>query len=113
MKQSICLRYLNKYPNAMSDRWRRDEEEVQFLPESQSYCVCYIDIVNSTGITAGLSEDHIRKYYSLFLNHVGSIVKSYGAKVIKTIGDAMLFYMPATRNCEDRHAFDQVLDCCF
>jgi CheY-like chemotaxis protein/class 3 adenylate cyclase len=97
----------------MSEQWRRDEEEVHFLPESQSYCISYIDIVNSTGMTAGLSEDLTRRYYSLFLNSVGTIVKSYGAKVIKTLGDGMLFYMPATRNCEDLSSFDQALDCCF
>ena len=97
----------------ISGRWRRDEEEVQFLPESQNYCVCLIDIVNSSGITAGLSEEQTRNYYSVFLNSVGTIVKSYGAKVIKTVGDALLYYMPSTRNSEDPYAFDQALDCCF
>ena len=96
-----------------SGRWRRDEEEVQFLPESHSYCICLIDVVNSTGITAGLTEEQTRHFYSLFLNSVGTIVKSYGAKVIKSAGDSLLFYVPSTVNCDDSSAFDQALDCCF
>ncbi len=66
-------------------------DEVEFLPESKSYCVCFIDMVNSTGITGGLSEEQVRRYYSVFLNTVGTIVKSYGAIIIKTLGDGMLF----------------------
>lgn len=87
--------------------------ELQFLPESKGYCVCFIDIVNSTGITAGLSEEQVRRYYGLFLNTVSTVVKSYSAKIIKTVGDGMLFYLPTTRNCEDESAFDQALECCF
>jgi class 3 adenylate cyclase len=97
----------------MDSNSRENPDRVQFLPESKSYCVCFIDIVNSTGITAGLSEEQVRRYYSTFLNTVGTIVKSYGAKVIKTVGDGMLYYLPSTRDCQDGAAFDQTLECCF
>ena len=97
----------------MTGKWKRDDEEVQFLPESESYCISYIDVVNSTENTAALSEEQVRMYYSLFLNSIGTVAKSYGAKIIKTLGDGMLFYMPSTRNCGDEAAFDQALSCCF
>ena len=70
-------------------------------------------MVDSTRITAGFSEDQVRRYYSVFLNTVGTVVKSYGAIVIKTTGDGMLFYMPGTSDCRNESAFDRVLECCF
>lgn len=90
-----------------------DAGEIRFLRESKSYCVCYIDVVDSTRITAGLSEEQVRRYYSVFLNTAGTVVKSYGAAVIKTLGDGMLFYMPGTMDCQNQAAFDQALECCF
>ncbi|MEW6604216.1 MAG: response regulator [Thermoproteota archaeon] len=94
---------------------RDNASELQFLPESKSYCVCCIDIANSTSITAGLSEEQVRRYYSVFLNTVSTIVKSYDAIVIKTLGDGMLYYMPNTENCKDvsLSAFEHALECCF
>lgn len=98
----------------MDSNWDK-ADVLHFLPESKSYCVCCIDIANSTAITAGLSEEHVRMYYSVFLNTIGAIVKSYGATVIKTLGDGMLFYMPNTENCKDGSlsSFEHALQCCF
>ncbi len=31
-------------------------EEICFLPDSQNYCVCFVDMVDSTGITAKISD---------------------------------------------------------
>lgn len=92
---------------------RDGANELQFLPESKSYCVCCIDIVDSTRITAVFSEEQVRRYYSVFLNTVGTVVKSYGAVVIKTTGDGMLFYLPGTSDCQNKAAFEQTLECCF
>jgi two-component system response regulator ChvI len=95
--------------------WSTNSNGLHFLQESKSYCICCIDIVNSTAITAGLSEEQVRRYYSVFLNRIGTIVKSYDARVIKTLGDGMLFYMPDTENCKDESlsCFKRVLECCF
>lgn len=92
----------------------QDDEphHLEFLPESRSYCVCCVDMVNSTEITAGLSDRQTRRYYSVFLNRMGTIIKSYGAKVIKTTGDGMLFYMPDTGDCNNELAFCRSLECC-
>jgi len=73
--------------------------EINFLAQSNSYCVCFVDIVNSTGVTAGLSDEQVRNYYSIFLNNIATIIKSFEAKVLKVVGDGVIFFMPNTINC--------------
>jgi class 3 adenylate cyclase len=45
--------------------------------------------------------EHIRKYYSKFINSTSKVVKSYSGKVIKNIGDCLLFYFPKTTDFKD------------
>ena len=45
-----------------------DEEEIKFSKQSESYCVCIIDIVNSTKVTANMNSEDVRNYYSTFIN---------------------------------------------
>jgi len=59
-----------------------------------SRCVSIVDIVNSTFITAKLSPEQAGKYYMVFLNALSKIAQINGAKVIKNIGDSILFYFP-------------------
>src|SRR5687767_8846984 len=56
--------------------------------------------------------ENIRKYYSTFINSVSHIVKSSSGKVIKNIGDCILFYFPKTSNNNNNlDAFREVIDC--
>src|SRR5918996_3808057 len=42
-----------------------DKEEISFSGNSENYCVSFIDMVNSTNITAQISHaENIRRYYS-------------------------------------------------
>ena len=49
---------------------------LQFSDYSEKYCVCLIDIVNSTKITADLSDTETSIFYKTFLNSIASIVLS-------------------------------------
>ena len=40
---------------------------VTFSTRSQKYCVGFVDVVNSTKISASLSSSKISKYYEIFL----------------------------------------------
>jgi two-component system, OmpR family, response regulator ChvI len=79
------------------------------------YCICLVDMVDSTKITAQIGRaDKVRKYYSIFLNAMAAISKNFGAKVIKNIGDALLFYFPDTSNnnySDSMVAFKAALEC--
>ena len=54
--------------------------------------------------------DYIRRYYSTFINSVSDLVKSSNGKVVKNIGDCLLFYFPKTSNDKNENAFREVIE---
>jgi two-component system, OmpR family, response regulator ChvI len=89
-------------------------EEISFLNESDSYCVCFIDMIGSTKVISQIATapEKIRKYYSIFLNSMSTIIKRYGGIIIKNIGDSLIFYFPKTSHSTNKSAFCNVIDCC-
>lgn len=83
---------------------------LQFSEYSSNYCVCFVDIVGSTKITAKLSDLETSKFYSTFLNSMATIVTKYGGIVVKNIGDALLYYFPKT-DTDDIAPFENMLKC--
>lgn len=71
-----------------------NDNMISFEDIYQNYCVGIVDIVNSTKIISTLSQEKACIYYSVFLNTLGYIAQSHGAKVVKNIGDGILFYFP-------------------
>ena len=55
----------------------------------------------------------IRKYYSKFINSTSEVVKSYNGKVIKNIGDCLLFYFPKTTDVNNMGVFKETIECGF
>ena len=90
---------------------KRSDCDISFTGVSRSCCVGVVDIVNSTAITAKLSNVNMCEYYSIFLNAMSKIVRSYGATIVKNIGDSLLYYFPNTIDGEDEFALVEVLDC--
>jgi len=88
-------------------------DEVSFSNlQPQNYCVCYIDIVNSTAITSRLrSHTELAKYYAIFLNSMARIIRNFGAKIIKNAGDCLIYYFPRTFESKNRLAFTDVIEC--
>jgi class 3 adenylate cyclase len=75
---------------------------IRFSGDSIKSCVGFIDLVDSTKNTITIANlESIRKYYSLFINSTSKVVKSYNGKVIKNIGDCLLFYFPKTTDFKD------------
>lgn len=91
----------------------KQQEDIllQFSDYSEKYCVCMVDIMNSTKITAKLSESETSEFYKIFLNSTAEIVKNFGGIVVKNIGDALLFYFPIIAS-EEEHTLKKCLDCC-
>jgi class 3 adenylate cyclase len=88
------------------------EQEVCFV-RSQNYCVCFVDMVNSTQITADINDpEKLRKYYGIFLNTIAAIARNFRAKIIKNAGDCLIFYFPETTDSTNKAAFRDVLECC-
>ncbi|MEM2159851.1 MAG: adenylate/guanylate cyclase domain-containing protein [Candidatus Nitrosotenuis sp.] len=75
-----------------------EPETITFSEQSLDCCVGVVDIVDSTKIASKLSCQQIAKYYGIFLNSMGLIVKKYGGIVVKNIGDSILYYFPMEVN---------------
>jgi two-component system, OmpR family, response regulator ChvI len=87
-------------------------KEISFLDHSQNYCVCFVDMVNSTKITAEISDRRkIGQYYAIFLNTMAIVAKNSGAKLVKNAGDALIFYFPETSDSDNEAAFNNVFEC--
>jgi two-component system, OmpR family, response regulator ChvI len=87
-------------------------EEICFLAHSENYCVCFVDMVNSTKITAEISDrQKVRQYYSIFINTMAILTKNYGAKIIKNAGDALIFYFPETSDPTNEPVFNRAFEC--
>lgn len=105
----------NKPINTQYNYGYKDNQITFINYASQYYCICIIDIIDSTKITQQLLADSnkIRNYYSIFLNTMASIINNYDGKVIKNAGDCLIYYFPKTVDIMDtnKDAFQDVLDC--
>ncbi len=87
-------------------------KEIRFSGDTVKSCVVFIDLVDSTKNTITIDNlEHIRIYYSKFINSISEIVKSYGGKVIKNMGDSLLLYFPKTSDNKNEKAFREVIEC--
>ncbi|MDN5847341.1 MAG: response regulator [Candidatus Nitrosocosmicus sp.] len=87
-------------------------EQVTFINCAHKYCMCFVDIVDSTKNTCDINgSDKIQGYYSIFLNTMSSIIKKHNGRVIKNSGDGLLYYFPKTVDSKNELAFQDVLDC--
>ena len=84
-----------------------ERENIFFSEKSRMCCVGFVDMVDSTRVTAGLTTRQMSRYYSLFINWVSGIIRGYSGKVVKNTGDGLLFYftllgdspIKTVRNC--------------
>ncbi|MCC2649778.1 MAG: putative adenylate cyclase (modular protein), partial [Nitrososphaeraceae archaeon] len=80
--------------------------------DDSHYCVSFVDIVNSTNITAQISHtEKIGKYYSIFINTMATLARNYGAKITKNAGDSLIYYFPKTADSTNKAAFIDVIEC--
>jgi len=91
----------------------KQQEDIllQFSDYSEKYCVCMVDIMNSTKITSQLSNSQTSEFYRIFLNSTALIVRNFGGIVVKNIGDALLFYFPVLHD-EKELTIKKCLNCC-
>ncbi len=90
---------------------KQEDILLQFSDYSENYCVCMVDIMNSTKITSRLSETQTSEFYKIFLNSIATIVRKFDGIVVKNIGDALLFYFPVIHS-EQKSTLKRCLDCC-
>ncbi len=91
----------------------KEQEDIllSFSQKNEDSCVCIIDIVQSTMITASLSNEQIKNFYEIFINSIAEIVKKFNGVVVKNIGDSLLFYFIKI-DSNDEDYFKNVIECC-
>jgi len=77
------------------------------------FCVGIIDIVNSTKTVARLQQDKVAQYYEIFLNTMAKTIISNQGKILKIMGDSLLFYFPDTYHNKDKSSFLNAIECGF
>jgi two-component system, OmpR family, response regulator ChvI len=88
------------------------QDDIVFQGISSDFCVCMVDIVNSTAVTSSLAqEDKVRKFYSLFVNSVSPVISHFGGRILKTGGDSIIYYFPNSAKIERIEGFKNVLEC--
>ncbi|HZA69729.1 MAG TPA: response regulator [Nitrososphaeraceae archaeon] len=88
------------------------KSEVIFSNKSECYCISMIDIVGSTQITSKLyNSGKIKKFYTVFINEIADIVKLHDGKILKTVGDGVIFFFPKTSTVDNIDGFRQALEC--
>jgi two-component system, OmpR family, response regulator ChvI len=91
---------------------RIPDDQITFVNFSNNYCICMVDIIDSTNNTFDILESKkIKQYYSVFLNTMTSIINRHGGKVIKNSGDNLLYYFPSTMNPSNYLDFQDVIEC--
>ncbi len=83
---------------------------ISFSGGFDDYCIGFVDMVGSTKISAYLTKEKACKYYGIFLNSMAAIATEFGAKIVKNIGDSLLFYFPQT-NINFKSSIVNSLDC--
>jgi len=95
---------LAKIPFTLAQRLEnRLEDVVSFSGTHQNFCVGIVDMVGSTKVSAHLSKEKMTQYYGIFLNGMAMIAKDHGAKVVKSLGDSLLYYFPKTADYKPEH----------
>ncbi len=91
----------------------KEQEDIllRFSQKNEDSCVCIVDIVQSTLITASLSNEQIKNFYGVFINSIAEIVKKFNGIVVKNIGDSLLFYFMKI-DSDDKDYFKNVMECC-
>ncbi|MGC1425625.1 MAG: HAMP domain-containing protein [Nitrosotalea sp.] len=91
----------------------KEQEDIllRFSQKNEDSCVCIIDIVQSTMLTASLSNEQIKNFYGIFINSIAEIVKKFNGMVVKNIGDSLLFYFIKIDSDEEAY-FKNVIECC-
>ena len=74
------------------ERENNQKKHLEFLGKSQNCCVCLVDVVGSTNLVSQIPESKTSFFYSTFLNEMANVVDNNNGKIVKSIGDALLFY---------------------
>lgn len=104
--------FVDTNPGKQKPEQDMKKKEVMFSNKSESYCISFVDIIGSSQITSTLyNSGKLKNFYTVFINEIADIVKNHGGKILKTVGDGVIFFFPETCMVENEEAFNRAMEC--
>ncbi|EGG42063.1 Adenylyl cyclase class-3/4/guanylyl cyclase [Candidatus Nitrosarchaeum limnium SFB1] len=100
---------ISLYENHQESIMQPSDYLVAFSTQTKRYCVGCVDMVNSTKIATHLTQKQLTVYYEMFLNSMSKIIGRFGGRVIKNVGDCLLYYFSDLENSQE--IMKKCLDC--
>ena len=110
ISDSVRTEYLSTFKQ---ENIESDNHTVTFSPETENYCMGMVDMVDSTKISAMLGSEKMSRYYQIFLNSMPKIINRHYGKVVKNIGDCLLYYFPLKTQESQEKYLARCLECSF
>lgn len=107
---SIGIKYVS---TSKQQKIENKDYLVTFSPETKSYCIGMVDMVNSTKKSTILGSKKMSRYYQIFLNSMSKIINEFDGKVVKNMGDCLLYYFPSLGNETHDEYLIRCLECNF
>jgi adenylate cyclase len=106
------VQFRQESDSAQHDMKERQQIDIllQFFEASRNYCVCFVDMVDSTTVIRQINDQKVGRYFGFFLNKMANMAANFGAIVVKNMGDSILYYFPDTES-ESPASFRRVLEC--
>ena len=89
----------------LSNSNNEDKFEISVFGTQKQICVGIIDIIDSSKNVAKMPINKSSTYYEIFINHMAKIINHFNGKVLKTMGDGLLFYFPESAYSERQFGF--------
>ena len=89
----------------IDDKNKENHFKISVFGNQKHVCVGIIDIIDSSKIVARMPINKSSTYYEIFINHMAKIINQFKGKVLKTMGDGILFYFPETENSNQESNF--------
>ena len=104
--------------NIFKNNWNsfdieKNDKIITAVGKQSYFCVGLIDIVNSTKTVARLQQNKVAQYYEIFLNTMAKTINSCQGKILKIMGDSLLFYFSDTGHNENKVNFLNAIECGF
>lgn len=104
--------------NIFKNNWNsfdieKNDKIITAVGKQSYFCVGLVDIVNSTKTVARLQQNKVAQYYEIFLNTMAKTINSCQGKILKIMGDSLLFYFSDTGHNENKVNFLNAIECGF
>lgn len=74
------------------EKEKTKEKHLEFFGKSQNSAVCIVDMMDSTKLATQIPDSKLGIFYSTFLNSMADTVWKHNGRVVKSMGDALLFH---------------------